>query len=351
MKIQTGCAALGMVASIAAVTNIQAETLLYVPTGDSNEIIVIDPSDNKITKRIPELENAHGLAATPDGEYLIAGSQLETGGAEQATAAKPEGVSQDEHEAHHRESAVSGKSFLSVVNVKHARVARRIPVEGRTHHIAVSPKGDFAVAVHTTTGRASIVDLNASTVIKRIPTGTAPNYAVFDRNGDFVYVSNAGSGTVTKINTATWDVAATLSVGKGPEHMEFSPDGKTLFVANVFDNTVSAVTLADGKVAATYKVGKAPHGVSVSSDGRYLFVSGKDDNSLARIDLKAGETVMAAIAPEPYHVSYIRGLDKLYVSSRAEPKIWVVNPQSLVVETTIDIGSGVAHQMVEVDSK
>ncbi len=349
MKAKKTFLAAVLVTNGGLLSEVSAESLLYVPTGESNEIVVIDAATHKITNRIGELENAHGLAAAPDGAYLVAGSQDESSVAGEWSADKPAAVTEEEHEAHHKASASAGKSFLSIVNREHGHVQRRIAVEGRTHHTAVSPNGKFAIAVHTTTGGISVVDLEQSTVIKKISTGSTPNYAVFDQAGDFVYVSNAGAGTVSKIATDKWEIVEQIAVGKGPEHLEMAPDGETLFVVNVIDGTVSAINVADSKVVATYDVGKSPHGASVSADGKYLFASAKGEDLVIRITLATGDKARAPVAPEPYHVSYIRGIDKVYVSSRAEPKIWVIDPLSLKVEDAIDIGSGVAHQLVEID--
>lgn len=164
-------------------------------------------------------------------------------------------------------------------------------------------------------------------------------------------ISNAGSGTVTKIDSKTWEIVGSIAVGKGPEHLELSPDGKTLFVVNVIDSSVSVVNLSDAKVHATYGVGRSPHGVSASTDGKYLFVSGKGDDTLTRVILATGETTTMPIAPKPYHVAYIRGVERVYVTSRGEPKIWVVNPNALTIESTIDMGSGVAHQIVSLEKR
>lgn len=40
--------------------------------------MAVDAATDKIIKRYPGVDNPHGLAATPDGEYVIAGSMLET---------------------------------------------------------------------------------------------------------------------------------------------------------------------------------------------------------------------------------------------------------------------------------
>jgi len=52
----------------------QAEPLVYLPLGEENEILVVDAATDAEVGRIPGTEAVHGLAGTPDGRLLIAGS-------------------------------------------------------------------------------------------------------------------------------------------------------------------------------------------------------------------------------------------------------------------------------------
>lgn len=323
-----------------------ASPLMYVPTGNANDIVVIDLETDEIVGRIDELENAHGLAASPNSDYLVAGSmqRAESGG----SVDKPGAVSEAAHAAHHAgsaDAAMKAPSYLAIVQPERGRVVRRIAMPGPTHHIAISPDGRHAVAVHSGDEGISVIDLTAMAVLKTVRTGVLPNYALFSRDGGRLYVSNAGGGSVSEINTAAWAVAREITVGTQPEHMVLSADGATLFVVDVGAGSVAAVDLENGAVKRRLEVGDAPHGIDVSADGRWLFVSSKGDQKLIRFDLTDQGSSTIDLQPAPYHVAYVDEVGKLYVSSRKVPKIWVLDPRSLKVGATIDIGRGVAHQM------
>jgi YVTN family beta-propeller protein len=327
---------------------LMAAPLMYVPMGNSNDLIIIDLSTDRIIGRIDELENAHGLAASPNSEYLVAGSMQPFESGDERVIVKPQSVSEDEHAAHHAggDEIKTTPSFLSIVHPKHGHVMRRIAVRGLSHHTAVSPDGHYAVAVHSGAGGISIIDLNKMEVVNTIQTGQMPNYALFSHNGQRLYVTNAGSGTVSEIDTGNWAIKRELKVGKEPEHMVLSVDDSTLFVANVADGTAVAVNLDNGAIQKTFIIGKEPHGIDITPDGRWLFVSSRGDQKLIRIDLTDNSTLIISLQPAPYHVAYVGEVGKLYVSSRKEPKIWVLDPLTLKVSTVIDAGRGVAHQMV-----
>ncbi len=333
-----------------AVSGVQASTLMYVPNGEPGQILVIDTTGDRVLSRIDELENAHGLAGSANSEYLLAGS-MKPLDAQANGADKPAAVSEAGHAAHHAgDSQAESGSHVSVVHPKHGHVMERIRVRGLTHHTAISPDGRTGIAVHSGAGGISVIDLEAMKVVHEIDTGAWPNYAVFSPDGGRLYVSNAGSGSVSVLDTRKWRVKRAIRVGKKPEHMVLSGDGKSLFVANVEGDSVSEVDTRRGKVRRTHQAGRQPHGIALSADDSQLFVSAKGDNKLVRISLPDGGRQHIELRPAPYHVAYLRagsfGKDKLYVSSRRKPLIWVIDPVTMEPTGQIEMGTGVAHQMV-----
>ena len=328
---------------------LMAGSLMYVPMGNANDIAIIDLNTDSVVARIDELENAHGLSASPNSEYLVAGSMKPMEADMPPNPDKPTAVSEAEHAAHHAggESSSSAKeSYLSIVHPKHGHVMRRIAVRGLTHHTSVSPDGKIAVAVHSGNGGISVVNLDSMSVVKTVDTGQWPNYAVFTNDGARLYVSNAGENSISEIDTSSWKVVRELKAGKEPEHIVLGRQGQMLYTANKGGATASAIDLEKGRIKHTYEVGNNPHGIDVSDDGRWLFVASKKNGIVTQINLANGDHKTVELKPAPYHLTYIKDLRKVYVSSRKEPKIWVLDPETLAIKNTIDLGQGVAHQMV-----
>lgn len=339
--------------SVSAVffSSVNAATLMYVPTGASNELVIIDVDTDKIVGRIGELESAHGLSTSSNTEYLVAGSMKIIEPDKKLTATKPDAVSEAEHEAHHAggnagDKVVTGPSYVSIVHPKHGHVMRRIAVRGLTHHTAVSPNGKFAIAVHSGAGGISVIDLEHSSVVKTVQTGLWPNYAVFSNDGKYLYVSNARPGTVSEIDTQDWKIVRELKAEKEPEHLVLGNGNHMLYVANKGSGSVSAINLVNGEIQRSYSTGKKPHGLDLSDDGQWLFVSNKGSDKLTRIDITKGTEIEIDLGPAPYHLAYIPGKNKLYVSSRKLPKIWVIDPDSMTIQSEIKLGKGEAHQML-----
>ncbi len=331
-----------------------AAPTVYIPLGDANEILVVDAATDKAIRTIKDVINPHGLAMTPDGRYLVAGSNQEKQPGAAALPPKPAGMSEAEHRSHHSPPPkgariTAGVSHVDVIDAATGRSVRRVEVKGAVHHNLVTPDGRYAISTHTTAGGISVINLASFEVVNTVATGLLPNYLAITRDGKRLYVSNAGNNTVSEVDTADWIVTRNLRVGAGPEHLVLSEDEQTLYINNTADGTVSAVGLAQGKVLRTYKVGKSPHGIDLSADQSRLFATSKAENKVVAIDLATGTERVIPLSPAPYHLTAITGTGKLYVSSREEPKIWVLDANSLAQVGEIPI-RGVGHQMVVADT-
>lgn len=306
-----------------------ADPTVYIPLGTGNQVIAVDAAEDEITDSFPGVENAHGLVATPDGEYLIAGSLKE----------EPLKPGQDKD---------TPNSKLFLIHPAHGHVMSTIPVAGWTHHQAITPDGRFVLSTHGLRGYVSVLDLEQNKIIHTVETGLMPNYTIITADGQRAYVSNTGGNSIAEVDLGTWKVTRKLESGPAPEHMAFSKDEKHIYVTNPRAGQVSIVDVDTGKVTAGLQAGDDVHGLDISEDGETLFASSKKDDKLVAIDTRTGKKRELKLSPAPYHLNTIRGTGKVYVSSRKDPLIWVVDQESLKVTNTIELPAGEGHQMAVV---
>ncbi|KGF71126.1 hypothetical protein LL06_01775 [Hoeflea sp. BAL378] len=324
---------------------------VYIADGSADQIIVVDTDTGTVERRITGLDAIHGLSGAPGVRYLVAGSYSEVEGTEATALAKPEGVSEDEHAAHHAKPAAGAMpkdaaiSILTILDAKSGEILRRIEVPGAVHHTAVSPDGRYAAATHPSGDGISIIDLETLVFKAFVPTGSAPNYAVFSEDSASVFVTNSGNGTISEVDVEKGFVRRNLLVGTAPEHVVISDDGATLYVADADIGKIHEIAVSDGAILRSFEIGGELHGLDLSDDGSTLFVSGKSEDKLVAIDLQSGAMRTASLSPAPYHLTTIDGTGKIYVSSRDEPKIWIINQIDLAVIGEIAV-SGEGHQMV-----
>jgi DNA-binding beta-propeller fold protein YncE/YHS domain-containing protein len=350
MKIQMKSAISVFLTVLLSSTTTMATTV-YIPDGSAGEVIVVDADTGAVKQRITGLEAIHGLAGSPGVKYLVAGSYSEISKTEAEAIAKPEGVSQDEHAAHHAKPAAGAMpknaaiSILTILDAQSGEAVRRIEVPGAVHHTAVSPDGRYAVATHPSADGISIIDLEQLAFKAFVATGSAPNYAVFAADGESVFVTNAGNGTISEVDVGKGFVRRNFLSGEAPEHIVISGDGARLYVADADVGKVREIATSDGSVLRSFEIGGELHGLDLSDDENTLFVSGKGDDKLASIDLRSDAMQTVSLSPAPYHLTTIDGTGKIYVSSRDEPSIWILNQTDLAVTGEIAI-SGEGHQMV-----
>jgi len=329
-----------------------AQPIVFVPEGSADTVLMVNAETGETMKRITGLEAVHGLSGAPGVPYLVAGSYAETDRAAIAEMTQPEGVSEDEHVAHHAKPEDkpigpkdAGISILSILDVASGEIIRRIEVPGAVHHTAVSPDGRFAVATHPSGDGISIVDLTTLTLTAFVPTGIMPNYAAFGSDPSIVYISNAGNGTISEVDLGRGIVRRNMVAGSGPEHIAVDTDKAVLYAADADAGNVLELSLRDGSVLRSFAIGGELHGLDFSDDGATLFIAGRGEDKIAKVALSTGAIAFASLSPEPYHLTSIPGTGKFYVSSRAEPKVWIVDEATLTAVDDFQI-EGEGHQMV-----
>ena len=304
-----------------------AAPTVYIPLGSGNQVIAVDAATDRIAASYSGVENPHGLVATPDGEYLIAGS-----------------LKEEPLKAGQAKDTPNSKLYL--IHPAHGHVMSTIPVAGWTHHQAITPNGRYVISTHGARGYISVADLESNKVSKVIETGVSPNYTIISKDGKKAYVSNTGSNTISEIDIPSWSVARTLESGPGPEHLVFSGDESTIYVSNPRAGKVSAVSVKTGKTEKIFDIGQGVHGLDIGDDGKTLFVSSKKEDKLVAVDSETGSKKELTLSPAPYHLNTINGTGKVYVSSRKKPVIWVIDQNDLKVVGSINLPAGEAHQMV-----
>lgn len=329
---------------------VQAGTV-FIPEGSNDSILMVRTETGEVIRRLAGVEAVHGLAGAPGVKYLVAGSFAEIDREDASALAAPEGVSEDEHAAHHSAPvknvgpADAGISIVSIIDAESGDVVRKIEVPGVVHHTAVSPDGRYAVATHPVGDGISIIDLETLTFVAFIPTGSMPNYAVFGNDPAIVYVTNTGNGTISEVDIERGIVTRNIPVGAGPEHLVIDTEKGVIYVADADEGVVYEVQNNTGKVSRQFPIGGVIHAVGLSENGETLFVSGKSEDKIVAINLESGTSRSAFLGPDPYHLTIIPGTGTLYVSSRSEPKVWVVDQQTLSVRSEFEI-QGEGHQMV-----
>lgn len=212
--------------------------------GDKGGLDVVDTATGKLAKRIDTGSTVHNPYLSPDGRYVLAGSQT----AKNITVVDTE-----------TESPVwSVNMGLGV----------------RPLTMSANPDGSSKWIFAQLTGfnGFAVVDFATHKEINRIKLpDITPGKKLFPGGGE---VSHGMAVTkdqktllvASRVNTAVYSyslpdlklLGTTELGGKGPGWMTLSPDSKTVYIANAVTNDVSVIDIASMKEISLIKVGYTP---------------------------------------------------------------------------------------------
>ncbi len=349
-KLQTSIAALAAVLALGGALSANAGVI--VPEGDAGTALRLN-DQSRATGRITGLGNVHGLAVAPGRGVLIAGSLDEVS---RDRIAKPKGVSQQDHNAHHgggkpgamKPGAMpadpSGDiSLVSLVDLNSGEILRQIEVPGMVHHVTVDSGERWAVVTHPSLDAVSVIDLETGAVTATLATGANPNYTVFNPADGLFYVSNAGDNTIVPVDPVAGTTGTPIATPGGVEHMVIDVAGQRLWGAEADTGQVDEIDLATGRVVRRFDVGGTLHGIARDAKTGTIYVSAREQGKIAVIEPASGAVTLAAAGPEPYHLE-VDG-DRLIVSSADKDVLWAFRTADLsrVAEVAT---RGRGHQMV-----
>ena len=167
---------------------------------------------------------------------------------------------------------------------------RDLPTGVFPYNIAVTPNGRIAIVVNNGAGggsdgnvdTASVIDLEADPprVIDHVVIGDAPEGLAISPKGDFAvavllrgsnadkkafYYNQGGSVVALKIDGKKVTKTGEVTVGGLPEGVAFSPKGDYLYVGNFIDQDMSVLKVDGDKLTDAGRVKLPGHPASMRS--------------------------------------------------------------------------------------
>lgn len=251
----------------------------------SDQVVVIDPLTDKITRRIDigsDLHLAH-VVLTPDSRFALVSSQNKG----------------DVYK-------IDTETFKVVATAK-------AKTNAQPHGLRISPDGKYAYVALM--GDKSIGKLSLSTLaFEYIPLNGTPVQTGITTDGKYALASVFTDKSMAIVDTATSNLryAKLPSDAKGPLQLYPLSDARYAYVAdqgNDFGqpagNSLYKVDVQQAKTVQTIPVGTAPHGVVVSPDDRYTYVTNMESNDVSVVDNNAGkEVARIKVGKKPNGISY-----------------------------------------------
>jgi DNA-binding beta-propeller fold protein YncE len=254
---------------------------LYVTSGFTDEVLVLDPADGRILDRIAldrrpaDRDEPHGVAVAPDGRHWYA-------------------------------TVAHGEPSLWKFEAPGDRLVGRLnlPTAGASR-VDVSPDGARAVVPDYWLGglgqpsRVAVVSLHDMTLVDAPVVCPAPHHAAFDPAGHRIAVVCTLSDEIVVLEADGLDLLARFPVAPGeaslpgnplhrPMNLAWSPNGTRIYATLMRSGLVTAYT-PDGDVLWSVRVGAAPAQIALTPDGRQAFTANRGDARLGIVDTETGE--------------------------------------------------------------
>jgi len=238
----------------------------------------------------------------------------------------------------------SGEANILVLDGATRQEVRRIPVLREVHHLALTPDGKTLLVGDSGANEMLFIDPRTGEMVKREALSN-PYHLGFSPDGKALVITSLRRD---QVDIYGWDgekltLTNRLRLPDMPSHMAFSPDSKFAYITLQGTRSLTAIELSTGKPVWDLNVGPQPAGVIWHNGKLLVGIMGSDyvavvDPATQQIErrIRVGRGAHA-LFPGP-----ARG-DKpglLYVTSRVDSRITVLDPASLDIVKVLDVPGG-----------
>jgi DNA-binding beta-propeller fold protein YncE len=176
-----------------------ADSSLWVPLGDGDQLVEIDPSTYKELRRIPVDPKPHGLAASADGSKIYLTSDR------------------------------TGNFFT--VDARAGRIVASIPIGKDPNQMTLTKDGRFAFVPMRGEDSVAIVQLDPLKLVKKIPMNKGPHDAYTGAGGRRIYVGAQYGNAIGVFDPDGQSLLYQIETADGVRPMQPTSDGKLLYAA------------------------------------------------------------------------------------------------------------------------
>jgi YVTN family beta-propeller protein len=192
--------------------------LAYVTNALSNNVSVIQTSDNTVVATVAVGDVPRGVAVTPDGAVVYV-----TNG---------------------------GSDNVSVIRTSDNTVVATVAVGSEPVGVAVTPDGALVYVTNFSSNNVSVIQTSDNTVVATVAVGSLPEGVAVTPDGAFAYVTNFRSDNVSVIRTSDNTVVATVAVGSDPVGVAVAPTTEACTIETLRDHVEALVAAAKLSQAA-----------------------------------------------------------------------------------------------------
>ena len=223
------------------------------------------------------------------------------------------------------------------------KVVDRYPVPG-TGGFDYVTLDDAARRIYISHGtQVDVVDADSGKVVGAIPDTPGVHGIAIAPEFKHGFTSNGRENKVSMFDPATLKLIKKIDVGKGPDGIYYDPRTKRIFTNNHGTHDITAIDASSGDVVGTVKAEGDGEQAIIGADG-LIYVNSEEAAEVVVFDPKSLEVKKRfpiGVAKTPTALAYDPKTNRLFIGTREEPKMVVMDAASGKVITSLPIGSGV----------
>jgi YVTN family beta-propeller protein len=218
---------------------------------------------------------------------------------------------------------------------------RRVPLALLLALVCTSiARADLVYVLNSGDASISVIDSVTRSEVKRIPVLREVHHLILTPDKRELMIGDSVANELVFIDPATAEVTRREKMSN-PYHLEQSPDGKYLVVTSLRRDQVDIYDAQTRTLLQRLKVPDMPSHLAYSPDSRMVYITLQGVRRVMAIDLAERRPVWTAeVGPEPAGIIWHNG--KLLVGVMGADYVSVMNPVDGAVERRIRVGRG-AH--------
>jgi DNA-binding beta-propeller fold protein YncE len=233
------------------------------------------------------------------------------------------------------------------------RVQTRYPVpgDGGFDYVYIDSAARRVYLSHGT--QVDVIDADSGKVVGTIAETPGVHGVAIASEFKHGFTSNGRENKVSMFDPATLALIKKIDVGKGPDGIYYDPASKRVFTNNHGSHDITAIDANSGEVVGTVKLNGDGEQAVIGGDG-LVYVNSEDTAEVVAFDPKSLEVknrFPIGVAKTPTGLAYDPKSKRLFIGTREEPKMVVMDATNGKVIRSFPIGKGVDYAAFDPQSK
>jgi DNA-binding beta-propeller fold protein YncE len=233
------------------------------------------------------------------------------------------------------------------------RVQTRYPVpgDGGFDYVYIDSAARRVYLSHGT--QVDVIDADSGKVVGTIADTPGVHGVAIASEFKHGFTSNGRENKVSMFDPATLALIKKIDVGKGPDGIYYDAASKRVFTNNHGSHDITAIDANSGEVVGTVKLNGDGEQAVIGGDG-LVYVNSEDTAEVVVFDPKSLEVknrFPIGVAKTPTGLAYDPKSKRLFIGTREEPKMVVMDATNGKVIGSFPIGKGVDYAAFDPQSK